>query len=103
MTGHGYLCNFYPAFPGNSLCDRISGDPNFRKIYFLITWASQYHYQQIPGNPPVKIFMTEIHGESHPISMRILVTHLTTWYFTCDFSRKYLTPLLEDFSLGDGP
>ena len=36
----------------------------------------------------VKIFMTEIHGESHPVSMRILVTYLTTRYFTCDFSCK---------------
>ena len=26
------------------------------KIYFLITQASQYRYQQIPGNPAVKIF-----------------------------------------------
>ena len=56
MTGHGYLGNIDPAFPGNSLCNRISSNPNFRKIYFLITQASQYHYQQIPGNPAVKIF-----------------------------------------------
>ena len=56
MTGHGYLGNIDQAFPGNSLCHWISSDPNFRKIYFLITWASQYHYQQIPGNPTVKIF-----------------------------------------------
>ena len=55
MTGHGYLGNIDPVFPGNSLCDQISSDPNFRKIYFLITWASQYCYQQIPGNPKVKI------------------------------------------------
>ena len=45
-----------PAFPGNSLCDQISSDPNFPKIYFLITQASQYRYQQIPGNPMVKFF-----------------------------------------------
>ena len=51
MTGHSYSGNIDPAFPGNSLCDRILSDPNFQKIYFLITWASQYHSQQIPGNP----------------------------------------------------
>ena len=86
MTGHGYLGNIDPAFPGNSLCNQISSDPNFRIIYFLITWASQYHYQQIPGNPMVKFFVTKIHGESHPVSMHISVLHLTTWYFTHDFS-----------------
>ena len=36
----------------------------------------------------VKIFMTEIHGESHPVSMRILVTHLTTRYFPHEFLHK---------------
>ena len=56
MTGHGYFSNIDPAFPGNSLCNRILSDPNFRKIYFLITQASQYRYQQIPGNSPVEIF-----------------------------------------------
>ena len=56
MTGHGYFGNIDAAFPGNSLHDRISSDPNFRKIYFLSTQASQYPYQQIPGNPVVKIF-----------------------------------------------
>ena len=56
MTGYSYLGNIDPAFPGNSLCDRISSNQNFRKNYFLITWASQYHYQQIPGNPTVKLF-----------------------------------------------
>ena len=56
MTGHSYLGNIDPAFPGNSLCDRISSDPNFRKIDFLITRASQYHYQQILANPAVKMF-----------------------------------------------
>ena len=56
MTGHGYLGNIDPAFPRNSLCDQFLSDPNFRKIYFLITQASQYHYQQIPGNPVLKIF-----------------------------------------------
>ena len=56
MTGHSYLGNIDPAFPGNSLCDRISSDPNFQKNYFLITRAFQYHYQQIPGNSMVKIF-----------------------------------------------
>ena len=56
MTGHGQLGNIHPAFPGNSLCDQILSDPNFRKIYFLIKWASQYHYQQIPGNSMVNFF-----------------------------------------------
>ena len=88
MTGHSYFGNIDPAFPGNSLCDRILSDPNFRKIYFLTTWVSQYHYQQIPGNPTVKIFTTKIHGESHPISMHIPVMYLMTRYFTCDFSHK---------------
>ena len=50
------FCNIDPAFPGNSLCYQISSNLNFRKVYFLITWASQYHYQQIPGNPTVKSF-----------------------------------------------
>ena len=56
MTGHGYLGNIDPAFPGNSLCDRISSDPNFEKNYFLFTLVSQYCYQQIPGDPAVKFF-----------------------------------------------
>ena len=51
-----FLGNIDPAFPGNSLCNRISSDPNFRKFYFLTTQASQYRYQQIPGNPAAKIF-----------------------------------------------
>ena len=55
-TGHSYLGNIDPAFPGNSLCDQILSDLNFQKIYFLITRASQYRYQQIPGNPVVKSF-----------------------------------------------
>ena len=59
MTGHGYLGNIDPAFPRNSLCNQISSDPNFQKIYFLITLVSQYHYQQIPGNPVVKIFCNQ--------------------------------------------
>ena len=37
----------------------------------------------------VKFFATKIHGESHPISMRILVTYLTTRYFPCEFSHKH--------------
>ena len=65
MTGHIYLGNIDPAFPRNSLCN-----PNFRKIYFLITWASQYPYQQIPGNPAVKIFRDQ---NSWRISSRINV------------------------------
>ena len=36
----------------------------------------------------VKIFVTKIHGESHPVSTRILVTYLTTQYFLCEFSHK---------------
>ena len=36
----------------------------------------------------VKFFATEIHGESHPISMYIPVTYLMTWYFPCEFSCK---------------
>ena len=31
MTGHGYFSNIDPAFPGNSLCDRILSDPIFEK------------------------------------------------------------------------
>ena len=69
MTGHGYLGSIDPAFPEKSLCERISSDLNFRKIYFLITRASQYHYQQIPGNPILKNFHGKIHRESHPVSM----------------------------------
>ena len=80
MTGHSYLCNIDPAFPRNSLCDQISSDPHFRKIYFLITQVSQYHCQQILGNPVVIFFVTKTHGESHPVSTHILVMHLTTWY-----------------------
>ena len=34
MTGHGYVGNIDPAFPGKSLCDRIWSDLNFRKILF---------------------------------------------------------------------
>ena len=44
----------------------------------------------------VKIFATEIHGESHPISTRIPVTYLATWYFTCDFSCNALIPKLPN-------
>ena len=39
----------------------------------------------------VKIFRDQIHGESHPVSMHILVMYLTTQYFSCDFSRKHST------------
>ena len=55
-TSHGYFGNIDPAFPGNSLCDQISSDPNFQKNYFLATWASQYCHQQIPRNSTVKFF-----------------------------------------------
>ena len=98
MTGHGYLGNIDPAFPRNSLCDQISSNPNFQKIYFLITRASQYCYQQIPGNLAVKIFTTKIHGESHPISTCIPVTHLTTRYFTRDLSHNMLLAKLPNTS-----
>ena len=60
MTGHSYLGNIDQAFPWNSLCNRILSDSNFLKNYFLITQASPYHYQQIPGNPVVKIFHNQI-------------------------------------------
>ena len=36
----------------------------------------------------VKFFATEIDGESHPVSMCILVTYLMTRYFPLEFSRK---------------
>ena len=54
-----YFSNIDQAFPGNSLCNQILSDPNFRKIYFLITRASQSRYQQIPGNSTVKIFRSQ--------------------------------------------
>ena len=38
----------------------------------------------------VKIFHDQIHGESHPISMHILVIHLIARYFTRDFSHNPL-------------
>ena len=90
--------NIDPAFPGNSLCEQISSDPNFRKIYFLITQASQYHYQRIPGNSPGKIFATEIHREFHPVSTHIPVTHQIARYFTRDFSCNPLIPKLPSTS-----
>ena len=34
MTGHGYLGNIDPAFPRNSLCNRILSNPNFQKNLF---------------------------------------------------------------------
>ena len=46
----------------------------------------------------LKIFTTEIHGESHPVSMRILVTYLIASYFTRDFSRNELIPKLPSTS-----
>ena len=36
----------------------------------------------------VKIFVTKINGESHPISMCIPVTYLMTWYFSREFACK---------------
>ena len=89
MTVHGYLGNIGPAFPGNSLCNRISSNLNFQNIYFLITQASQYRYQRIPGNPAGNFFMTEIHRESHPISMCIPVAHLLTRYTANEIHPKY--------------
>ena len=50
--------------------------------------VTQIFEKQIPGNSTVKSFATEIHGEFYPISMRILVTYLTTWYFSLEFSHK---------------
>ena len=38
----------------------------------------------------VKFSMTKIHRESHPVSTHILVMYLTTWYFTREFSRKWV-------------
>ena len=38
----------------------------------------------------VKFFVTQIHGESHPVSMRIPVTYLMTWYFSHEFSCKFI-------------
>ena len=47
----------------------------------------------------VKIFVTEIHGESHHVSMRILVKHLKTRYFTLAFSHNTLIPKLPNTSI----
>ena len=68
--------------------------PNFERPEFLENLFPDY--TGIPIPLPTKFqeilqeisFMTEIHGESHPVSMRILVMYLTTWYFTHDFSCK---------------
>ena len=38
----------------------------------------------------VILLATEIHGESHPVSMHIPVMYLTTWYFSHKFSHKYI-------------
>ena len=38
----------------------------------------------------VKFFVTELHGESHPVSMHIPVMYLTTWYYSCKFSCEYI-------------
>ena len=46
----------------------------------------------------VKFFMTEIHGESHPISMHILVTYLTTQYFPMKFHVNTLLAKLPNTS-----
>ena len=52
-----------------------------------------------------KLFMTEIHRESHPISMCIPVMYLMTQYISCEFSHKCIasesTPLLEDYYSSD--
>ena len=97
-TGHGYFSNIDPAFPGNSLCIRISSDLNFQKLYFLITRASQYHHQQIPRNSMEKIFTTEIHEESHPVSTHIPVMYLTTQYFHANFHVNALLAKLRNTS-----
>ena len=44
------------------------------------------------------VFATEIHGESHPVSTRILVMHLIAQYFTRDFSRNKLILKLPNTS-----
>ena len=46
----------------------------------------------------VKFFMTEIHGESHPISMCIPVMYLMTWKFSCDFHINALLAKLPNTS-----
>ena len=47
----------------------------------------------------VKIcFATEIHGESHPISMRILVTYLMTGFFHVNFHVNTLLAKLPNTS-----
>ena len=33
MTGHGLLGNIDPAFPGNSLCDRVSSNKFSKKLF----------------------------------------------------------------------
>ena len=42
--------------------------------------------------------MTEIHGESNPVSTWILVTRLMTQYFTRDLSRNALIVKLPNTS-----
>ena len=77
QTFVSYYGNIDPAFPRNSLCDQISSHLNLQKNYFLITQASM-----------VKIFVTAIHRESHPISTCIPVMYLTTQYLSCEILHK---------------
>ena len=42
--------------------------------------------------------MTEIHGESHPISMHIPVMYLTTWYSHVNFHVKAFLAKLPNTS-----
>ena len=42
--------------------------------------------------------MTEIHGESHSISMRIPVTYLMAWYFHAIFHANVLLAKLPNTS-----
>ena len=46
----------------------------------------------------VKFFAAEIYGESHPVSMHILVTYLMTWYFSRDFLINMLLAKLPNSS-----
>ena len=46
----------------------------------------------------VKFFTTEIHGESHPISVHIPVMYLTAQYFAHEFSHNALLVKLPNTS-----
>ena len=70
------------------MCDQISSNPNFQKFISGLHGHPNTITNKFQEIQQQKFFMTEIHGESHPISMCILVTYLTTWYFSCEFSCK---------------